>query len=366
MPIKLSDICLRYLLVISLILSFFLAGCGTSRPQVDRNEPVNTITVTDCAGRRVTVPADPQRIACLCPETGHAMAMYGQGDKIVAAVGGMQRDLLLVEMYPHIKDVPVPKTGGVINIEELAACKPDLAFIKADITANASEMEKLNKVGIPVIGIEFNSMQEQQEAMQLIARVVGAEAEGQKYTKFYQQTVSMVGGRIDKIAPEDRARIYHSVNEATRTDIKGSLPDDWTRTAGVINVSVDEPLKFADGNYYASLEQILLWDTDYILVNDPNVVGYIMQHEQWRSLKAVKNRRVLAMPNGISRWGHFSSLETPLAVLWTAKTVYPGKFQDIDMKTVTRDFYRQFFDWELDDTEIDKILSGQGMRGTKS
>ncbi len=366
MPFKFSGIYWHYLLMIILALSFMLTGCDISQPQPERTEQADTRKVTDCAGRSVTVPANPQRIACLCPEAGHAMAMYGKGDQIVAAVGGMQRDLLLMEMYPHIKNVPVPKVSGVINIEELAACQPDLVFVKADTVSNPAEMDKLNKVGIPAIAIGFNSMQEQQEAMQLIALIVGAEAEGQKYNKFYQQTIVMVAERVGKIAPDDRVRIYHSLNEATRTDIEGSLPADWTRAAGVINVSVDENLKFAEGKYYASLEQILLWDPDYILVNDPNVVGYIMQHEQWRPLQAVKNRRVLAMPNGISRWGHFSSLETPLAVLWTATTVYPDKFQDIDMKGVTRDFYRQFFDWELDDTEINKILSGQGMRGKKS
>ena len=91
-----------------------------------------------------------------------------------------------------------------------------------------------------------------------------------------------------------------------------------------------------------------------------------MENEQWASLQAVKNGKVLPMPNGISRWGHFSSLETPLAVLWTAKTVYPERFEDIDMKTVTRDFYKQSFDWDLDDATTDKILSGQDMRGSKN
>ena len=47
------------------------------------------------------------------------MAMFGLGDRVVAVVGGMQRDVLLTNMYPHIKDLPVPKSSGIINIEEL-------------------------------------------------------------------------------------------------------------------------------------------------------------------------------------------------------------------------------------------------------
>ena len=91
-----------------------------------------------------------------------------------------------------------------------------------------------------------------------------------------------------------------------------------------------------------------------------------MNHEHWRPLQAVKNKRVLALPNGISRWGHFSSLETPLAVMWTAQTLYPDKFTDIDMVAETKYFYKEFFRMDLTDETVQKILSGEGMRVSKN
>ena len=359
----------RPFLVLAVLLIFLISmtgGCSNKPTGQMQTGAPELQTVIDCAGRQVKVPINPQRIACLCPEAGHALAMYGKGSTIVAAVGGMQRDKLLVEMYPHIAEVPVPKNSGVINIEELAAAAPELVFIKEDTVNNEAEMEKLAKARIPVIAIKFNTMEEQLYALQVIAQVVGAESEWQRYKEFYQTTLDLVQERVKLIPDSERVRIYHSINEATRTDSEGTLPAEWTRAAGVINVSIDQELKVAEGKYYASIEQILLWDPDYILVNDPNVVGYIMNHEHWRPLQAVKNNRVLPLPNGLTRWGHFSSLETPLAVLWTAKTVYPQHFQDVDMRAVTRDFYKQFFAWELDETTIDKILSGQDMRGARS
>lgn len=324
-----------------------------------------TITVTDCIGRQVAVPVHVERIACLCPESGHALAMFGMGDKIVAVVGGMQRDLLLTEMYPGIKDLPVPKSSGVINIEELARCKPDLVFVKGDTARNEAEVEKMNKSKLPFLVVEFNSMTEQQDAIAMIGKAIGAPEKARKYKEYYQNTVDEVTRRVKEIPAEERVRVYHSLNEATRTDTRGTLPADWTRAAGVINVSVDEELKAHEGKYYASLEQILLWNPDVILVNDPNVVDYIMNHEQWAPLKAVKNHKVLPMPNGVTRWGHFSSMETPLAVLWTAKTLYPDRFTDVDMVAETKDFYKEFFDYNLTDEIAKKVLSGKGMRGSK-
>lgn len=369
MKIQRKNIILTFLLILLLALSGLATGCSNGH-KTDQPDGVSksgeTIIITDCTGRNVTIPANPQRIACLCPESGHALALFGQGDKIVAAVGGMQRDLLLVEMYPHIKDVPVPKSSGAINIEELAKCNPDVVFVKGDTANNQAEVDKMNKSGIPFLVIEFNSMKEQQAAMTMIGEALGTADQAQKYNEYYRQCIERVTDKVAAIPEKDRIRVYHSLNEATRTDTRGTLPADWMQAAGAKNVSVDQELKLFDGKNYASLEQIMLWDPEYILVNDPNVVGYIMNHEQWRSLQAVKNKRVLALPNGISRWGHFSSLETPLAVMWTAKTLYPEKFTDIDMVAETKYFYKEFFRMDLTDETVQKILSGEGMRVSKN
>ncbi|MDD2620901.1 MAG: ABC transporter substrate-binding protein, partial [Syntrophomonadaceae bacterium] len=131
---------------------------------------------------------------------------------------------------------------------------------------------------------------------------------------------------------------------------------------GAVNVSLNGELKSLEGKYFASLEQILLWNPDVILVNDLGVVDYIMSNEQWAPLKAVKTKRVYQLPNGISRWGHTSSPETPMAILWTAKTIYPDKFADLDMLAETKRFYKQFFGLDLSDEVIEKILYGGGMR----
>jgi iron complex transport system substrate-binding protein len=352
-------------LVCMLVLAASLAGCGRQ----DNNNPsasTPTRIITDSIGRQVEVPVNPQRIACLCPEAGYAIAMYGKADTLVATSGGMQRDILLVEMFPRIKGLAVPKSDEVINIETLLSTKADLVFVKGDTASNEAEMDKLEKVNIPVVTVEFNNMAEQQYAMQMIAEILGVQEEGRRYCEYYQQTVAEVQKRVAGISDQDRVSIYHSTAEAIRTDTADSLAADWTKAAGVVNVSVGNNLKPDDGNHYASLEQILLWNPNYILVNDPNLVGYIMGHEQWRPLQAVKNQKVLPLPIGISRWGHPNSPETPLAVLWTAKLAYPELFEEWDMVKATRDFYQEFFEWQLDQGTVEKMLQGTGMRAAKT
>ncbi|MBT8339766.1 MAG: hypothetical protein KJP07_07110, partial [Desulfatitalea sp.] len=74
---------------------------------------------------------------------------------------------------------------------------------------------------------------------------------------------------------------------------------------------------------------------------------------------------VYQMPIGISRWGHPGSLETPLAVLWTAKTIYPGAFTHIDIPAEVKSFYSRFFGYALSDHMVRQMLRGKDMRLNK-
>ena len=112
------------------------------------------------------------------------------------------------------------------------------------------------------------------------------------------------------------------------------------------------------------MEQILLWNPD-ILANDANVISYIQSHPQWAAL-GNGNGQVYALPNGISRWGHPSSMEIPLALLWTSKLLYPSFFEDIDILEEMRWFYEEFFGLQLSDDKLAQIISGKGMRDPKS
>ena len=162
----------RCLLAISLVISLLFSG-GCNKQQDSKSQSgTDTITITDCVGRQVKIPSEINRIACLCPESGYILAMFGKGDKIVAAVNGIKRDTIHTDMYPNLKEVPVPKTSEVINIEELIRTRPDVVFVKNDLSIRGVEAEKLNNTKIPFMVVDYNSMEEQQYAIEMIGKVV--------------------------------------------------------------------------------------------------------------------------------------------------------------------------------------------------
>lgn len=351
---------LLHIMLVSLIMMLCLQGCA-SKGDVSQTKKKNTFVVTDSIGRKVQVPVRVTRIACLDPFSGYVLLMLGRGNQIVATVGGLKRDKLLTDMYPKIKDAVVPKVSGGVNVETLLGSQPDVIFVKGDMSTNDAEMDKLDKINIPYLIVDFNSIKEQQAAAVMIGKTVGNEAKALEYNAYYKDCLARVSKLLGTIPMERRVKLYHSINEATRTDSKGTLPADWTNAAGANNISVNSELKSMEGNYYASLEQILLWNPDVILANEAGVANYILTEKPWALLKAVKNKKVLQLPVGLSRWGHPNSLETPLAVMWTAQVLYPERMQSIDMKAETKTFYKRFLNYDIDDNTTQKVLEGKGI-----
>jgi iron complex transport system substrate-binding protein len=358
------------ILTACLLVCLLAAGCAKDKTSQNgaaalKEGAQGSVILKDFTGRQVVAPAEVERIGCLYAFTGHVLAMLGRGNDIVAVVEGLKRDVIMRELCPDIKDALVPSTSGAINLEELVKADPDLVFIRIDTASNEGEVAKLQKSAIPYLVVEYRNMKEQMDMIEMIGQAVGEHERALKYNEYYQRCIDRVQAKVKDIPIKERVRVYHSVNEATRTDAKVTLPADWLQAVGAVNVSLDQELKFMEDKYYAGLEQILLWDPDVIIANEAGVADYIMKNKQWSSLSAVKNQKVYQMPNGISRWGHPGSLETPLAILWTAKTLYPEIFSDIDMMAETKYYYREFFNYPISDQEAAQVLSGMGMRSLR-
>ncbi|WP_321416374.1 ABC transporter substrate-binding protein [uncultured Desulfobacter sp.] len=342
--------------LILIILGLTCSGTASVQP---------VLTETDGQGHVLSLDRHPERIACLYAFTGHVTAMLGRGSDMVAIVKGLKKDKLLGKIVPHLSSLPVPSAGGVIHIESLIKTRPDIVFLKPETESIAQEVEKLKQFGLPYFSAAYSDMQSQMSVIEAMGRILNKEKKALDYTRYYRQAIARVKDKTDRIADADKLSVYHAINEPFRTDGPGTLEADWTGACNILNVSVGKGLIEKNRNKrFAGMEQILMWDPAMIIANEAQTAQKILSDPQWAPIKAVKKGRVFTIPVGISRWGHPGGLETPLAILWTAKTAYPDLFTDLDLKTEVRQFYQRFFDLGLDDPTIKRILSGQGMRTT--
>ncbi len=344
----------RIIIFLLLMICFFSGTAGADRVQV-----------YDSKKRKITFERPPQRIACLYAFCGHVVTMLDRGPDMVAIVNGLKKDVLLNQIVPQISQMPVPAKGGTINIEALLKTQPDIVFLKPETAAISTEIKKLERFHLPWFTAGYHSMEEQMVIIENIGLAIGRQEKASAYTKYYRSVIHKIRTKTDTIPDHKRVRLYHSSNEPTRTDAPGTIEADWTEAAGIINVSVGSNLVRQADKHFADIEQIIIWNPDVIIVNEAGTDQIILKSKKWAPIKAVQNKKVYTIPVGLSRWGHPGGLETPLAILWTAKKVYPGYFAHIDLKKEIKQFYLQFFNIDLTENMVNRILGSKGMRRSK-
>ncbi len=351
-------IALGALLLLTFVL--FLSGCGSAGNHTEGEVCV----LVDCLGREVEVPAKIEKIAAIDSFSGEALIMIGAGEKMAACPNGVKGDKLLETIYPELPKVAVVQSEGAINAEALLELSVDVVLLKNSFYLSEGETAKLDKLGIPYLVIQYETMEEQLEALALVGQVAGgaAEEKAEALCDYYRNTIDLVRDRSALIPAEERLTAYHSISEAVRTDGTDSLGADWISAVGCKNVSVGEPLTPEGENYYASLEQIFNWNPDVILCNDKATAEYICSSMKWKGLSAVREGKVYNIPVGATRWGQQGSVETYFGMLWAGTVLYPEYYGDIDLKTEVKKVYQDILGLEVDDALYQKILSGEGIR----
>lgn len=349
------------LLALILVSACVLCSCGEKDREPSTSD---TVTVTDCAGRSVTVPQQSARIAALDSFTAEAMVMSGAGEQMCACPRGVASDTILRAIYPQLDQVTAASSSGAVNIETLSEAGTELAFIKQSMYENGSEAAKFDKLGIPYIVIGYETMSDQIEMLELIGTVCGGGAAKKmdRITEYYEQTIETAQEHAAKIPDDKKVRVYHAINEIARTDGMESLGTDWVQAAGAVNVSSDLETKVEGNDYQASLEQIYAWDPDVVICNAADTTDYLYHDSKWTGLRAVREKQVKTIPVGATRWGQRGSVETYFAILWLGCELYPDVYSDIDLKKEVTDFYADVLGVEVTDEMYEQIFSGRGIR----
>ena len=111
-----------------------------------------------------------------------------------------------------------------------------------------------------------------------------------------------------------------------------------------------------------TLEQVYAWDPDLIFVTNfttaqpqdlyDNTVGSY----DWSGVNAVQNQQAFKMPLGMYR-SYTPGVDTPITLLWLAKSAYPALFEDIDITQQTVDYYKTVFDVTLTEAQAEAIFT---------
>ena len=346
-----------------------LAGCGSSSDGNGSSQETEqdsaaedseqeetsseTITITDHADREVEVPAEINRVvvADIYPMASVLTVFLGSAEKLVgidpvcmsAAQSG-----ILGELFPEILEADTSfMEGGDLNIEALLALDPDVVFCSA---GNSDLISSLENAQIPAVGIspskwDYDILETYDQWVDLLSQMFPENSnKSEKVSEYSQEVYDQVQEVTKDIPQEDKKKVlflFQYDDQQIVTSGKHFFGQFWCDAVGALNAA--EEIEVDNSNAVINMEQVYQWNPDVIIITNftpvqpEDLYNNAVGGDDWSSVKAVQDQQVYKMPLGTYR-SYTPSSDTPVTLLWMAKTVYPDLFSDLDITQEVKDY----------------------------
>ena len=352
-------------MIIGILAIFLLMTVITVSASSDSSPAANTKTITDMAGRTLTVPDPLTKVLSTYPPTTEMIYMLAP-DKLI----GWQTDEKNMTYMPE-KYRTLPVVGGwygglTADYETFISKNPDAIFMGFTKTGNYMDPinERQDKFGsIPYIAVEDTTdVNNFTPAIKYMGELLGEEQKAAELTSFYEEIYKRVRGIAASIPDSDKKRVYYAEGpDGLTTDPKG-MHAQLLDLCGGVNV-FEGVQKGEMGLSPVSMEQVLAWNPDVIIAGNKGFYNNIYSDPNWQKIKAVQNKQVYSVPTDPFGWfDRPPCLNVIIGIPWTAKVLYPDKFAEIDLKSLTKEYYQKFIHTDLTDDQVTKILSDSGLK----
>ncbi len=326
------------------------------------------ITVTDIAGREVTVNAPVSRVMLADSRVLVALNILHPQSPLKGIIAwddalikkAPDLSAAYSKKFPELSKIPVfpnPYTTD-FSVEKALVAQPDLLIFDIGLQSKLTEsgtLSLLEKSGLPVIFIDFRQypLKNTMPSMTLLGQVFGEPQQAEAFNQFYQQRLDLIRSKVATLDKGQRPSVF--IERAA--GISGE--DYCCKTFG--NGNFGEFVEIAGGNNLGSQwfstgmggeineEQLIHSNPDYYLMTAADwdstrkgsssvPLGYmgdkaksqarltkLMERPKLRSLSAYQNKQVLAL--------YQQYYDTPfniIAVEAIAKFLHPNLFTELD------------------------------------
>jgi len=340
---------------ISLLAALALAGQGRE--------------ITDMAGRTVTIPDTITKVYAAQPYTNVLMYMVAPDLLLGQQPGCLPfRDEDKRFLLPEVARKPVLEVqmgGGEnpqTNIEAILALHPDFALANGGKAAdtmkmNPSKLEaRFAKIGLPVVYVDVRRISDYPAGIEFLGKLLGREERAKRLSAYAQRVLDEVEKTVAAVPAEKRVKVYYAESaDGLATESASSFHADAIRMAGGAIVHQGE-LKTHVGMEKISLEQVLLYDPEIIISQEPEFKTNLYQDVRWKNVKAVANHRIYTVPRSPFDWiDRPPSVMRIMGVQWLTHLFYPEQYP-VDIRARAREFHRLFMGLDLTDADVDQLL----------
>lgn len=327
-------------------------------------------TITDMANRTVNIPGDINRVVATSPPM--TTIMYMLAPEKIAGVNFQWTDEELKYVPDQYKD-KFPVVGGWFgsqdgNYEEFIASEPDFVVesidegMGVDLSTVAERQEKFGS--IPVVAVTDNTnVTKIDSTIEFMGKILQKEDKANELISFNDKYLSEVNSVASSIPDSEKKSVYYASGEdGLSTYASGASHGQLISLVGGKNVA-DTEVQDSGSELTVSIEQVMKWNPDVIIATDEDFYNNVYKDSKWANVKAVKDHRVYISPQSPFKWfDRPPGANIIIGVPWTAKVIYPDKYSNINMVDATKEFYSNFYHYDLSDDEAKEILTSSGIK----
>lgn len=329
------------------------------------------VTVTDLAGRMVTLPGPAKRIVLAQGRQLNGLGLLHPDPISLLAGWGSDHKRQNPDAYaryaakfPAIETVPTVGDGGTqdgFSFEKAVSLAPDLVILSQSLAGTrrgpGDLVARFEAAGITVAVVDFylQPLRDTVPSLRVLGKLIGREEQAEAYIRFYEARRAVLASRVrDAERPSVFMHAHAGGFDCCQSPGKGTF-DEFITLAGGRNIAASI-LPGATGQI--SLEQLLAADPAiYVATGGVHlarrgglVLGLgISPEEGLRSfatllaspgisaLSAVRNGRAYGL------WQLFN--DTPLhivAIEALAKWIHPERFADLDPQATLNEISTRF------------------------
>ena len=311
------------------------AADPTAQPD-GASETSYPVTVTDQAGRQVTIESQPETLVSGYYITTSLLIALGLQDELVGIEAKADTRPIYALSAPELLELPSVGTAKEFDLEGCAALAPDLVILPLKLESAADSLAEL---GIPALLVNPEDQALLNEAVTLIGAATNTQARAQALLDFSAEQEQRLA---DTLAGAETPSVYLAGNsDFLSTAGDAMYQSDMIRMAGGVNAAAE-----ITDTYWAevSYEQVLAWDPDYIvLASDADyTVDDVLADPNLAGCAAVENGNVFQIPGDAEAW------DSPvpggiLGAVWLSSVLHPDLCPEADSLAVIDEFYQTFY-----------------------
>ncbi|MDR3290691.1 MAG: ABC transporter substrate-binding protein [Methanobrevibacter sp.] len=326
------------------------------------------VIVEDMVGRNVTIPSNPDKIVSTSSPLTSLIYMIAP-DRLVALSSSFDNSTKYVtDTYRRLPAIGAwHGKKGTGNDEELLALHPSFIIDSPRVRDGKVVDDDLDLIinkfsTIPVVAVpETANLTNINKTYEFLGKILHAESTANKLKDTLNKYLSL-GEKTKNQMKDNPKKVYYAQDEnGLSTSPPGSEHAQVLDIIGAKNV--------ADTNLSAetttvSIEQVIQWNPDTIITTNKNFFENVYNNSQWSNINAVKNKQVYLAPNDPFNWFDMPPGSNMIVgIPWALKVVYGDQVKDLDLKKEVKEFYTNFFHYDLTDDDLSNILKSSAPDG---